>query len=61
MIHGVKKSKFKGGQDSNSMIMRKLMYNFVRFAHVTTTEARAKALKSELDRALTKTKEKTEV
>ena len=60
MIHGVKKIKIKGGQDSNSMIMRKLMYNFVKFAHVTTTEARAKALKSTLDKVLGKTKEKTE-
>jgi large subunit ribosomal protein L17 len=60
MIHRTKKIKFKKGQDSNTMIMRKLMYNFLRFSHVKTTEHRAKAMKMYLERILTKAKEKTE-
>ncbi len=60
MNHGTKKVKFKDGQDSNTMIMRKLMYNFLRFSHLTTTERKAKALKMYLDRILTKSKVKSE-
>lgn len=60
MIHKTKKIKFKNGQDSNSMIMRKLMYNFLRDSRITTTEARAKALKMYLERIISKAKEKTE-
>ncbi|HRN70973.1 MAG TPA: bL17 family ribosomal protein [Candidatus Woesebacteria bacterium] len=60
MIHKTKKIKFKNGQDSNRMIMRKLMYNFLRDSRITTTEARAKALKTYMDRVVSKAKERTE-
>ncbi len=60
MIHRTKKIKFKDGKDSNSMIMRKLMYNFLRDSRITTTETRAKALKMYLERIISKAKEKTE-
>jgi large subunit ribosomal protein L17 len=60
MIHKTKKIKFKDGQDANQMLMRKLVYNFLRYSRITTTEAKAKALKMYLDRIVSKTKEKTE-
>lgn len=60
MRHQTKKIKFKDGQDSNTMIMRKLMYNFLRSAHLTTTEKKAKALKMYMDIVVSKSKEKTE-
>lgn len=60
MNHKTNKIKFGLGQDANSMLMRKLMYNFLRDARITTTEAKAKALKTYLDRVVSKTKEKTE-
>ncbi len=60
MNHKKNKIKFKLGQDANGMLMRKLMYNFLRDAHITTTEAKAKALKIYIDRLVSKAKEKTE-
>ncbi len=60
MIHKTKKIKFKNGQDANAMLMRKLMYNFLRDSRITTTEAKAKALKMYMDRVVSKAKEKTE-
>jgi large subunit ribosomal protein L17 len=60
MIHKTKKIKFKNGQDANAMLMRKLMYNFLRDSRITTTEAKAKALKTYMDRMVSKAKEKTE-
>ncbi len=60
MRHQTKKIKFKDGQDSNTMIMRKLMFNFLRNAHLTTTEKKAKALKMYMDIIVAKSKEKTE-
>src|SRR3989344_1316416 len=60
MRHQTNKVKFKSGQDANSMLMRKLMYNFLRHSHIKTTEAKAKALKMYIDRLVSKSKEKTE-
>ena len=60
MRHQVKNVKFKSGQDANSMLMRKLIYNFLRNSHLKTTEAKGKALKMYLDRLVSKSKEKTE-
>lgn len=60
MRHLTKKVKFHDGQDSDTSIMRKLMYNFLRNSHITTTERKAKALKMYMDRAISKTKEKSE-
>ena len=60
MRHLTKKVKFHDGQDSDTSIMKKLMYNFLRNAHITTTERKAKVLKMYMDRAISKTKEKTE-
>lgn len=60
MIHKTKKIKFNNGQDANAMLMRKLMYNFLRNSRITTTEAKAKALKTYMDRVVSKAKEKTE-
>jgi large subunit ribosomal protein L17 len=60
MRHQTNKVKFKDGQDANTMLMRKLMFNFLRYSHIKTTEAKGKALKMYMERLISKTKEKTE-
>ncbi len=52
--------KFKGGYDANKMLMRKLLVNFFTNGKIVTTEAKAKALKRDVERLVEKTKEKTE-
>lgn len=60
MIHKTNKVKFNNGQDANQMLMRKLAYNFLHNAGIKTTEAKAKALKTYMDRIVSKSKEKSE-
>ncbi len=54
MKHKISKVKIRGGKDANDMLMRKLSYNFLKHGHLTTTHAKAKVLKSFLDRVLNK-------
>ena len=60
MRHRVKKIKFRFGKDHNKMLMRKLVWNFLKHGKITTTLPRARALKSFLERIISKAKEKTE-
>lgn len=60
MKHRVKNIKFNRGQDANQMMVKKLLYNFLKSSALVITEKRGKALKSYLDRILSKTKEQTE-
>ncbi|CAN5122464.1 hypothetical protein BH09PAT1_BH09PAT1_0880 [soil metagenome] len=60
MKHRVKTIKFSRGQDSNQMMVKKLLYNFLKSSQLVITEKRGRALKIYLDRVLPKTKEKTE-
>ena len=60
MRHRVKNTKFRQGVDANRMMFRKMMLNFLQNAKLTTTHARAKALKSHLERVISKSREKTE-
>jgi len=54
MKHGIKKIKFKLGQDANQALMRKLVTNFVATGKLSTTGPKAKALKAKLDRLVYK-------
>lgn len=52
--------RFRGGRDANKMLMRKLAVNFFVKGKITTTKAKAKTLKSYLEKIVTKTKKKTQ-
>ena len=56
MRHRTNKFTFGSGIDANSMLMRKLMKNFMSSSHIETTIARAKALKVYMDRIVSKTR-----
>lgn len=60
MRHRVKNIKFHDGVDSDRMIMRKLVVNFLEHGHVLTTLARAKAMKQRLDRVISRMKKRSE-
>ncbi len=60
MRHRVKKIKFRFGKDHNKMLMRKLVVNFLQHNKLTTTLPKAKALKSYLEKVISKAREKTE-
>ena len=60
MRHRIKKIKFKGGLDANKMMIRKLAINFLAKGKITTTKAKSKALKSFLERVITRAKKETE-
>lgn len=56
MKHRTHKYTFGQGTDANSMMMRKLMKNFIKSSHIETTITRAKALKVYMDRIVSKTR-----
>lgn len=60
MKHKVKKIKFKKGKDATEATMRKLAINFINNGRIKTTLAKAKSLKSFIDRLVFKAKEKKE-
>lgn len=60
MWHRVKKIKFNDGRDANKMLLKKLAVNFLTKGKITTTKAKAKALRSFLEKILNKAKEETE-
>lgn len=60
MRHGVKKIKFKKGQDATTTTTKKLIVGFILSGRVLTTVKRAKVIKSEVERMAEKSKEKTE-
>lgn len=60
MKHKIRKVKIRGGKDANDMLVRKLSVNFLAHGHLTTTKAKAKVLKTFLDRLLNKVKEDTQ-
>jgi len=60
MRHRVKKIKFKKGKDANKMLMKKLAVNFLTKGKITTTKAKAKALKSYLEKLVSKAKKPSE-
>lgn len=60
MRHRIKKAKFGFGQDSNSMLIKKLVANFLVSGKMTTTKQKGKAAQSALERLVTKAKTNTE-
>lgn len=60
MKHQIKKIKFRGGKDANTMLVRKMCSNFISHGTLTTTQAKAKMMKSVLDTLIAKTGERTE-
>jgi len=60
MKHRAKKIKFGYGIDANRMLFRKMMLNFLQNAKLTTTISKAKALKSHLERVISKSRVKSE-
>lgn len=60
MRHGYKKIKFRAGKDSTKMLLRKLANNFIKWGKITTTEKRARVLKSYIEKLVKKAKEKNE-
>lgn len=60
MRHGVKKIKFNFGRDANKMLMRKLAVNFLSKGYLETTLAKAKSLKTHLEKLISKMKSRNE-
>jgi len=60
MRHKVKKIKFNFGKDANRALIRKLAVNFLDKGYLQTTLAKAKVLKSHLEKLVTKMKLKSE-
>jgi len=56
MRHGFKKYKFSHGQDSDQMLMRKLLVNFLTNGKVESTITKLKALKPLVEKTVTKVK-----
>lgn len=60
MRHRVKKIKFSDGYDANRALVRKLAVNFFLKGKLTTTLAKAKAIKPVIEKLIEKMKVKTE-
>lgn len=60
MRHKVKKIKFNFGKDANRSLMRKLAVNFLNKGYLETTFTKAKAVKSYIEKLITKMKIKNE-
>jgi large subunit ribosomal protein L17 len=60
MRHRVKKIKFSDGYDANRALVRKLAVNFFLKGKLTTTLARAKAIKPVIEKLIEKMKIRTE-
>ncbi len=60
MKHRAKNIKFSKGQDANQMMVKKLLFNFLKSSQLVITQKRGKALKTYLDRVLSKTKVRSE-
>lgn len=60
MRHRSKKIKIRLGIDANKMLLRKLMFNFFKSGKITTTQAKARILKTSIEKVVEKAKEQTE-
>ena len=59
MNHRVSKRKFGYGVDSNSMLLRKLVTNFVMQGKIVTTHQKALYMRASVDRLVTHAKKDT--
>jgi large subunit ribosomal protein L17 len=60
MMHGIKKIKVKSGRDANRMLIKKLLFNFLKGGLMVTTEKKAKILKTLIERMVDKAKRNDE-
>ncbi len=60
MRHQYSGKKFGQGQDANEALTRKLLINFVRHGHITTTITKGKHLKAHVDRMIAQSKRGTQ-
>ncbi len=60
MRHGVNKIKIQLGKDANKTLVRKLAVNFLTHGRITTTETKARVLKTYLEKLVEKSKKKNE-
>lgn len=60
MRHRVKKIKVKSGKDANTMLVRKLVSNFLLRGKMETSLKKAKVIRPFLERLVTKAKKDTE-
>lgn len=56
MKRGVKKIKFRGGNDATRAMTRKLLKNFIRSGKITTTERRVAIIRSQIEILVNKAK-----
>ena len=59
MKHRIHKFKFNSGIGANRMLLRKLVYNFIKSGKMVTTEKRGKALKTYLETVVHKSRTDT--
>lgn len=60
MRHRVKKIKVRSGKDANSMLVRKLVLNFLKKGSIRTTLKKAKLVKPVVERLVDKAKKNNE-
>lgn len=60
MVHPTKKAKFQHGKDADSMLIKKLVSNFLKHGSLVTTLKKARVTKTAVERIVEKAKNKTE-
>ncbi len=60
MKHRRKPIRLKSGQDANQMLLRQLLKNFITRGKIVTTQARAKALKSQAEQLISTAKRESQ-
>src|SRR5688500_5636744 len=52
MRHGISKRRFRSGIDANSMLLRKLVINFIKHGSIVTSRQKTKYSKPTVDRII---------
>lgn len=56
MRHGISKRRFRSGSNANTMLLRKLVMNFIKHGSIVTTQQKVQYIKPSLDRLVTHAK-----
>lgn len=56
MRHGISKRRFRSGSNANSMLLRKLVMNFIEHGSIVTTQQKVQYIKPSLDRLISHAK-----
>ena len=59
MRHGISKRRFRSGSNANTMLLRKLVMNFIEHGSIVTTQQKVQYMKPSLDRLITHAKKDT--